>query len=782
VAQKSLIIVESPAKTRTIKNFLGNDYEIMASMGHVRDLPENGLGVDVEHSFSPEYVTIKDKVETVSKLRKAVQQADKVYLATDPDREGEAIAWHLNEALHLKGAERIEFNEITKSAITNALQHPRHIDMQRVNAQQARRVLDRLVGYQLSPLLWRKVRRGLSAGRVQSVAVKLVCDREREIEAFVAEEYWTIVAELTPQDEPGSVFFAKLIERDGKKLKLEKEEEARIAERDLRAAAYRVAEVKNSEQRRNSQPPFITSTLQQEAFRAYSFSAKRTMALAQQLYEGLELGAEGHVGLITYMRTDSTRVSDEAQKQAAEYIEAQYGKEYLPATKREVKAVKGAQEAHEAIRPTDVTRTPDQLAHSLSPDQLKLYRLIWRRFLASQMASAVYDVMVIDVQAANYLLRAQGQRLKFPGYLVLSPEREEGEFLPPVKAGQPLDMRNLQTDQHFTQPPARYTEATLVKAMESHGIGRPSTYAPIISTIIDRRYVFLEDKKFHPTGLGLVVTEQLEKHFPKIIDPDFTANMENQLDAVESGSEDWVKVLEEFYGPFEQALTEAGETMQRIKVPEVLLERTCPKCGKQLALREGRFGRFVACTGFPECDFTGQEAEFVQKEEEEGGEKPEAVEVPEVACEQCGAPMTVRKSRRGPFLGCSRYPECTFTRPMPGEEGTVKKKEPAQLTNIACEKCGKPMAIRSSRRGKFLGCSGFPRCRNAKPMPAEEVEIIETAAPSDNGKEPAATTEKAAKAEKKAPAKEKKTAAKTTKTEEKKAPVSRRKSSGKATK
>ncbi|HEX2948624.1 MAG TPA: type I DNA topoisomerase [Armatimonadota bacterium] len=744
-AKKSLIIVESPAKTRTIKNYLGDDYEIMASMGHVRDLPENGLGVDLEHHFSPEYVTIKDKVDILAKLRKAVQHAKMVYLATDPDREGEAIAWHLREALDLDDAERIEFNEITKNAIVNALEHPRTINMSRVNAQQARRVLDRLVGYQLSPLLWRKVRRGLSAGRVQSVAVKLVCDREREISAFDPEEYWTITAELLPQGDETSPFLAKLIARDGQKIKLTNADEAHSAERDLQAAKYSVDTVKVSDQRRNPQPPFITSTLQQEASRTYGYSAKRTMALAQQLYEGLDMGEEGHVGLITYMRTDSTRISVEATEQAAAYIAKNFGSEYLPKTERKTKAVKGAQEAHEAIRPTDVTRSPEFLAKHLNPDQLKLYRLIWRRFMASQMASAILEVMVVDVAAGNYTLRANGQRVKFPGYLSLSPDRQESEFLPPVREGDPLERKgDLQTEQHFTQPPARYTEATLIKAMEARGIGRPSTYAPTISTILDRRYVFLEAKKFHPTGLGMVVTEQLEKHFSDIIDPDFTAHVEDDLDSVESGTEEWVEVLDKFYGPFEKALSEATETMQRIKVPEVALEQTCPKCGKQLALKEGRFGRFVACTGFPECDFTAQEDQFLKSNDEEHGEGEKAEEQPEVLCDQCGAPMVVRHSRRGPFLGCSKYPECTNTQPMPGKDGAVvQKKEPAPWTNIPCEKCGRPMAIRSGKRGQFLGCSGFPRCRSIKKMPEEGTyEIVPRPEPEPKAAKTTKTTKK----------------------------------------
>lgn len=726
---KTLIIVESPAKTRTIKHYLGDDFEVMASMGHVRDLPEHDLGVDPKEHFAPKYVNIKNKAEIIGKLRKAVERAERIYLATDPDREGEAIAWHLHEVLGLDGAERIEFNEITQSAIKYALEHPRSIDKPRVDAQQARRVLDRLVGYQLSPLLWKKVRSGLSAGRVQSVAVKIICDREKEIQAFVTEEYWSIIADLAVANDETRAFSAKLIEHGGKKVKLSNEEQARAVERDLQHASYRVAGVKRSQQKRSPQPPFITSTLQQEANRSHGFGAKRTMAIAQQLYEGVETKGEGHVGLITYMRTDSTRVSNDAQAQAAEFIEQRYGKEYLPGKERKTKAVKGAQEAHEAIRPTDVTRLPEQVAADLTPDQLRLYRLIWKRFVASQMANAVLDVVVVDVAAGDYMLRANGQRVKFPGFRVLSPEGEEATFLPAMDEGDPLGLTKLNTEQHFTQPPARYTEATLVKALESHGIGRPSTYAPIITTIVDRRYVFLESKKFHPTGLGMVVTEQLEKHFPNIIDPDFTAHVEGELDAIESGAEDWVQVLEKFYGPFEQALEAAAENMERIKVPDVPLEQVCPECGKGLVLREGRYGRFVACTGFPECKFTAQEEQLLKGEnggtEEATGEGAEAGEAqPQEVCEECGAPMVARRSRRGPFLGCSRYPECKTIKQIPGEEPQPKK-EPAPWTNIKCEKCGKPMALRSSRRGPFLGCSAFPKCRSLQKLPPEgEYEII----------------------------------------------------------
>lgn len=745
MADKTLIIVESPAKTRTIKNYLGADYEVMASMGHVRDLPKDGLGVDVEHHFAPAYVNMKEKTETLSKLRKAAQAAKVVFLAMDPDREGEAIAWHLHEALNLHDAKRIEFNEITKQAITHALEHPRDIDMQRVNAQQARRVLDRLVGYQLSPLLWKKVRRGTSAGRVQSAAMRLICDREREILAFITEEYWTVIAQLAPQQPEPTQFAAKLIERDGVKIKLTNAEDSAVVVDALRDASYRIIKVKVSEQKRNPQPPFITSTLQQEASRAFGYTAKRTMAVAQQLYEGLEMGEEGHVGLITYMRTDSTRIAEEAQEAALNYINEYFGAEYVPKVERKAKAVKGSQDAHEAIRPSDVFRTPEMMTAHLTADQLKLYRLIWKRFLASQMASARLEVMVVDVQAGIYTLRANGQRVKFPGYLTLSPDRQESEFLPAMSEGDMLNLLDLLPEQHFTKPPARYTEATLVKSLESHGVGRPSTYATIIGTIQDRRYALLEDKKFHPTGLGMVVNEQLEKHFANIVNLEFTADMEGKLDAVESGEEDWVTLLERFYDPFEKALTAAAENMERIKVPDVMLEQVCPECGKPLALREGKFGKFVACTGFPECKFTAQEEEFLKekKEQIEGEEAEPAEALPEVLCELCNAPMMVRHSRRGPFYGCTNYPACKGTMPMPNEDGTVPvKKEPAQLTGIPCEKCGRPMAIRISKRGKFLGCSGFPRCRSIKPMPEGEIEILPPAPIVEKEKKPRKTAVK----------------------------------------
>ncbi|MEI6520640.1 MAG: type I DNA topoisomerase [bacterium] len=726
MAGKSLIIVESPAKTRTIKNYLGDSFSVLASMGHVRDLPDSDLGVDIENNFAPNYVALKDRSDVMKKIRDAVKDADTVYLATDPDREGEAIAWHLQEALKLKNAKRIEFNEITKSAITYALANPRDIDLPRVNAQQARRILDRLVGYQLSPLLWKKVRRGLSAGRVQSVAVKLVCDREREINAFIPEEYWTIIANVCKHQKQEDSFKAKLIEKNNVKYKPTNEAQAKETTEFLEKAEYVVVSVKNSTQRRQPQPPFITSSLQQEASRSHGYNAKRIMRIAQDLYEGIDLGKEGHAGLITYMRTDSTNVSEEAKEKAAEFIERTYGIEYLPENARKIKKVQGAQEAHEAIRPTDPARTPESIAHLLNPDQLKIYKLIWRRFMASQMANARIDVMIVDLQAGEYLLRANGQRVAFPGFLKLSPDRQEGELLPDVKIGEIVDLLNLKTDQNFTQPPSRYTEATLIKALESRGIGRPSTYAAILSTIIDRKYTTLEEKKFHPTGLGLVVNEQLETHFKDIVDPDFTARMEGQLDEVENGKEDWVKVLRDFHTGFNAELLLAADNMVRLKVPEEALEKLCPECGKHLVVREGKFGKFIACSGFPECKYSGDEKDIIKSTD--GSEtstdnitegEPEI----EVKCDKCGSLMVKRNSRRGPFLGCSNYPECKNIMNL---DGQVKpEKAPTQYTTIKCEKCGRPMALRNSKRGQFLGCSGFPRCRSLTKLPEDGVIIME---------------------------------------------------------
>lgn len=649
---KSLIIVESPAKTKTLKNFLGPEYAIEASMGHVRDLPKNRLGVNVENEFQPQYVSIPERRDVIRKLKEAAKNAETVYLASDPDREGEAIAWHLREALKLENARRIQFNEITRSAVLEGLENAHDINLDLVNAQQARRVLDRLVGYKLSPLLWRKVKKNLSAGRVQSVAVRLICDREREIDAFVPVEYWSIVANLTPK-ERNHPFDAKLVLRDGEKLTIGNQQEADDLLKALEGADYVVKAIKKSEKRRNPAPPFITSTLQQEASRKLGFGARRTMTVAQQIYEGIELGEAGSVGLITYMRTDSTRVAKEAQEEAKEFINQTYGKGYAPAQARQVSR-KGAQDAHEAIRPTSVFRRPDDIKGYLSPDQYKLYRLIWQRFVASQMTPAVFDVVSVDILANGMTFRATGSTVKFQGFMKVYTEGkddarvvadEEQPPLPDMHDGEILDLLKLTPEQHFTEPPPRYTEATLVRALEEKGIGRPSTYASIISTIQDRKYVELTEKKFRPTELGYIVTDQLVKHFPDIMDVQFTAGIETRLDNVEEGSLDWVKLLSEFYGPFERDIQKALETMEKVKIEPKVSDKVCPNCGKPMLIREGRFGEFLGCSGYPEC----KTAMPIKK-------------ALDIKCPKCGEGTVVeKKSRKGKvFYGCDRYPECDF--------------------------------------------------------------------------------------------------------------------------
>jgi DNA topoisomerase-1 len=680
---KSLIIVESPAKTRTLKSFLGDAYDVRASMGHVRDLPKSRLGVDIQDGFKPHYISIRERKDVIKELRKAVEQSDRVYLASDPDREGEAIAWHLSEELKIKEPLRIEFNEITKRAVEQALQNPRPLDERLFNAQQARRVLDRLVGYLLSPFLWKKVKSRLSAGRVQSVAVRLICEREREIQAFVPEEYWTITAILTPKDEH-KPFSAKLIEKDGQKIELPNEEAANQVLRDLEGAEYVVSSVKQRQQRRNPAPPFITSTLQQEASRKLGFSAKRTMLIAQQLYEGLEVKGEGHVGLITYMRTDSTRVSEEALTQVRGYIESAYGREYLPEQPRVFKSAKGAQDAHEAIRPTSVERTPDEMKKHLTPDQAKLYALIWQRFVASQMAQAVLDVTTVDIKAGSYLFRATGSVVRFPGFMKVyqegrddQPEEEdERQPLPELNENELLSLLDLQAKQRFTEPPPRYTEATLVKALEEKGIGRPSTYATILSTILERGYVVLEDKKFKPTELGFIVTDLLVKHFPDVMDVEFTANVEAKLDAIEEGKHDWVAVLSEFYGPFSEKLNQAVEQAEKISIEPVVTEEKCPKCGKPMVIRQGRYGQFLGCSGFPECR----------------GVLPLPEQRLNMPCPRpgCSGEITQKRSRKGRvFYGCSEYPNCDY----------VTWHKP---TEQKCEVCGYPIGQRMWR-GRPIG-------------------------------------------------------------------------------
>lgn len=611
---KPVIVVESPAKTRTLAKILGNAYTIKASMGHVRDLPKSSLGVDIEHDFQPTYKPLPDRKETLERLKAVTQGAPVVYLATDPDREGEAIAWHIQEALGLQNAQRIEFNEITPNAVRRALQHPRGIDINRVNAQQARRVLDRLVGYQISPLLWRKLRRrrnALSAGRVQSVAVRLIVEREREIRAFVPEEYWKITATLTPKTQHFP-FDAELRQKGDAKIELKSEADANAVLNDLQGATYLVESVEKRRRKRTPPPPFITSTLQQEASRKLGYSTKRTMQIAQQLYEGVDLGEEGAVGLITYMRTDSVRLSDDALQMARTFIQSHYAPEYLPKEPRRYKTRSNAQDAHEAIRPTDVNRTPESVQPYLTPEQFRLYELIWKRFVACQMAEAQLEVTSVDIRARDYLFHASGTVVLFDGFLCLyqeskdTPERSEEELppLPELKKGEVLDLLQLMPSQHFTQPPPRYTEATLVKTLEKNGIGRPSTYATILSTIQDRGYVVLEDRVFKPTPLGEAVNDYLVKHFPELFDVPFTARMEQELDDIEAGKADWVQVVRAFYEPMQQQVQSASSSTERVEVPVVETDRACPTCGAKMVLRTGRYGEFLACSRYPECKTT----------------------------------------------------------------------------------------------------------------------------------------------------------------------------------
>jgi len=691
----SLVIVESPAKARTINKFLGKGYTVKASIGHVRDLPAGRIGIDIEKGFAPEYVVMKGKEKVLRDLKAAARRADAVYLCPDPDREGEAIAWHIAEELGPSKKDRVfrvTFHEITKTAVREAIASPGKINMDLVEAQQARRILDRLVGYNLSPLLWRKVRRGLSAGRVQSVAVKLVVDREREIEAFRPEEYWTVTARFEGPDPPA--FEARLARFEGRKIELPDEASVKKALDEIgRTGSFRLSKVEKKQRKRNPYAPFTTSKLQQESARKLGFGAKKTMTIAQQLYEGIELGDEGAVGLITYMRTDSVRVSGEAQKEAREYIAERFGKEYVPARPRIFKSKKGAQDAHEAIRPTSVRRTPESLKGFLGRDQFRLYNLIWNRFVSSQMAAAVMDQTIFSIDAGPYVFRATGTVVRFPGFTVLytpgvdDAEEEKADTLPPLEEGADLRLLGIEPKQHFTQPPPRFTEATIVKELEEKGIGRPSTYASIISTIQQRKYVEKKEGRFHPTELGVVVNDLLVAHFGQLIDYGFTARMEEELDAVEEGRMNWVRVVSDFYRPFLEDLERATD-IKRVRPEDRPTDITCEKCGRPMVERWGRHGRFIACTGFPECTHTLPLG---------GGKEGAPVETEEV-CDKCGRKMVLRSGRYGKFLACSGYPECRNTRPVP--------------TGVNCPKDGGEIVERRSKSGRtFFSCSNFPNCR-----------------------------------------------------------------------
>lgn len=686
---KTLVIVESPAKAKSISKFLGSRYTVKASMGHLRDLPKSQLGVDIEHDFEPKYIAIRGRGDLIKDLRAAAKGADKVFLASDPDREGEAIAWHLSHLLGLKleDKNRIEFHEITKTAIQAAIKHPREVDLDRVDAQQARRVFDRLVGYQLSPLLWRKIKKGLSAGRVQSVAVRLVDDREEEIRAFNSQEYWSLTASLKSH---GGKFQAKLVKKDGKKILISSKSEMDAILEELQGKAFQVSDVRTKEKKRQPAPPFITSSLQQEAHRKLSFSPKRTMLLAQQLYEGLDLGKEGTVGLITYMRTDSVKIAETAQMEAKEWILSHYGNEFYPPEPRQFVSKGKAQEAHEAIRPTVALRTPDQLKGILSRDQLRLYRLIWERFIASQMSVAVMDTLTVEVKVEDNLFRANASTVRFSGFLAVYEEGKDEEeplnesqnsLTLAVSVEEKLELINLEDKQHFTEPPPRYTEASLVRKLEEEGIGRPSTYAPIIETIQSRGYVVKEDKQLLPTELGEIVITLLKEYFSDILSIEFTANLEEKLDLIEEGNVLWKSVVGDYYAPFALALAEAEEHIGKVKIEDQISDELCENCGRNMVIKMGRYGKFLACPGFPECRNT----------------KPLFEEVG-TSCPKCSKPLVVRRSKKGrKFYGCSGYPECDFVSwEMPAPE--------------PCPECKQLMVIKSSKREKKHVCTN-PECR-----------------------------------------------------------------------
>jgi DNA topoisomerase-1 len=713
---RSLVIVESPAKAKTINKYLGRNYSVKASLGHVKDLPKKVLGIDVDNEFEPTYEVIPGKTKVVAELKKAGKEADAIYLAADPDREGEAICAHLAEVLGTNKTERkkifrVLFNEITPKAIKAAFEKPGKVDTNLVDAQQARRVLDRLVGYKISPLLWDKVRRGLSAGRVQTVALRLIAEREREIRAFVPKEYWTIHAVLEAGEPP--VFEAKLSKYKGEDIEVPNEAEAQRVVAEVERARWQVASVVQKEKRRYAPPPFTTSKLQQAGYNRLRFTAKRTMMLAQRLYEGVELGEEGSVGLITYMRTDSVKVSNDALDQVRELIGTSFGANYLPEKPNFYKSKKDAQEAHEAIRPADAARTPDSVRKYLEDDLFKLYQLIWQRFVASQMVPAVFDQTTIDIAAGDYTFRANGSVLKFDGYLavyqVVKEDEEkdedaegEGRTLPRVAEGEALRLENLRPEQHFTEPPPRYTEATLVKELEEKGIGRPSTYATIISTIVEREYVSKDQGRFTPTMLGEKVSELLVKSFEDIFDVGFTARMEEELDEIEEGKLPWRQSVKNFYERFEEDLEQAKGEMESYKAG-IPTDQKCEKCGEGILLeRISRHGFFLGCSRYPECDFIRDLAPEAGSEEVESEAKTEY-------CDNCGKEMVIKRGRFGPFLACTGYPECKTTRRL--VHGTRKARKPDEPLDEKCPECGAQLVRRHGRYGEFVGCSAYPKCK-----------------------------------------------------------------------
>ncbi|AKA69919.1 type I DNA topoisomerase [Clostridium scatologenes] len=697
---QKLVIVESPAKAKTIGKYLGKNYIVEASMGHVRDLPKSQLGVDIDNNYNPKYITIRGKGELLDKLKKEAKKSDKIYLATDPDREGEAISWHLSHVLKLDEDDkcRIEFHEITKNAIKSAIKEPRKINVDLVNAQQARRVLDRLVGYKISPILWRKVKWGLSAGRVQSVTLKMVCDREKEIENFVAKEYWTVECELAKNKTKKS-FKVKLNTFNKKKIEIGTKEEVDKVIKELNDGEFIVKGIKKTSKNKNPLAPFTTSTLQQDAYKKLNFATKRTMSIAQQLYEGIDIKGYGTVGLITYMRTDSVRIADEAQEACKNFVSKSFGEDYVPKQYRTFKGKKNAQDAHEAIRPTNVEITPQIAKESLKDEQYKLYTLIWNRFVASQMSSCIMDVTSVSIENGGYLLKASGSLVKFDGFMKVyeyaTEEEKEDINLPLLEEGELLQKKNIEGKQHFTQPPARYSEATVVKTLEEKGIGRPSTYAPIISTLLDRKYVEREKKTLKPTELGYIVNNIVSEYFKQIVDEEFTAEMEEKLDCVEEGKQNWNTVVNEFFTPLKDAIDIAEKEVAKVTIEDKVTDIKCEKCGRFMVIKHGRFGDFLACPGYPECKNTKA-----------------IVEELDVKCPKCGGNILIKRSKKGrKFYGCSNYPDCDF----------VSWLEPVSQK---CSVCGSYMVKKHSKsKGDYLQCSNN-ECKNIEDI-AENQSISE---------------------------------------------------------
>ncbi len=712
-----LIIVESPAKSRTIEKYLKGEYHVEATMGHIVDLPKKEFGIEIENGFKPKYVVIDEKKKVVSNLKKKAKNYSEIYLAADPDREGEAICYHLKNLLESKDKKiyRVLFNEITPTGIAKALKSPGDVDLNKFNAQQTRRIVDRIVGYKVSPLLWEKVKRGLSAGRVQTVALRIICEREEEIKRFKKEEFWTITAEFLKNNTP---FSSKLLEIDGKKIRIgnkkaeitiDSKELAEQIKKELEDGSFVIDSIKRKQKKRNPLPPFITSKLQQEAARVLDFPVKKTMRIAQRLYEGVDIG-DGPVGLITYMRTDSTRIAKEAIENARSFIESSFGKEELPSKPNIFSTKNNAQDAHEAIRPTSVLRTPESLSKYLTKDELALYTLIWKRFVASQMKPALFEETEVRIKNGKYTLEASGTVLKREGFLkVYNPGVGKDKLLPELVEGESLELNNIETKQNFTTPPPRYTEATLVKELESNGIGRPSTYATIISVIQNRAYVLMKGKKFYPTALGELVNKLLVSSFPKIFEINYTANLEKELDGIEEGKLDYLDVLKKFYVEFEKYLKKAEEEMANVKRNGVPIGEKCEKCGAEMVKKIGKFGVFIACSNYPECKNTREVVESIDGEEA-NGEKKE--------CPRCGAPLVLKSGKFGKFYTCSNYPDCDYRESLNGNGNGAK------MLDKTCPECGRPLVERRGKYGKFIACSGYPECTYIEKEKPKELDIV----------------------------------------------------------